>query len=58
MGTIRVKLRYMYASLLTCIILLTSVNVELLIRAILEIFRPDLVPPHPQVSSLNSSGAS
>lgn len=44
---IKVKLRYMYASLLVCVILLLSVNSELVIRAILSIIRPEMeLPDH------------
>ncbi len=57
MGTIKVKLRYMYGSLLTCIVLMTSVNIELFIRTTLELLRPDLVPPHPQVGPITHPGS-
>ncbi len=38
---VKVKLRYMYASLFVCVILLTVVNVELLLRAVYSLFNPD-----------------
>jgi len=38
--TIKVKLRYMYASLFCCILLLISVNFELVLRTILTIVSP------------------
>ena len=37
----KVKLRYMYGSLLVGIILLTAVNIELILRALVGLFRPD-----------------
>ncbi len=45
MESIRIKLRYMYGSLLTCVILLFSVNVELILRIIVDIFRPGAILP-------------
>ncbi|MEO0637046.1 MAG: TRAP transporter small permease subunit [Pseudomonadota bacterium] len=42
---IRVKLRYMYASFLTCMILLLFVNVELILRQIVLLLRPDTELP-------------
>ena len=41
MATVKLKLRYMYASLLICVIILLSVNIELIIRTIIRIFTPD-----------------
>lgn len=38
---VKVKLRYMYASLYVCVLLLISVNVELILRAALRIVSPD-----------------
>lgn len=35
--TIKVKLRYMYLSLLVCMVLLTSVNIELILRCLLSL---------------------
>jgi len=58
MGTIKLKLRYMYASLLTCFILMTSVNIELLLRNIIELIRPDLELPHPQITIAASAEGS
>ncbi len=40
MDIVRVKLRYMYASLFVGIILLISVNIELLFRAVITLFFP------------------
>jgi TRAP-type C4-dicarboxylate transport system permease small subunit len=40
MDTVRVKLRYMYASLFTGIVLLISVNIELILRAAINLFSP------------------
>lgn len=37
----KVKLRYMYGSLLVGIILLTTVNMELILRALVSLIRPD-----------------
>ncbi len=45
MDTVRVKLRYMYASLFTGIVLLISVNIELLLRAAINLISPDLDLP-------------
>jgi len=55
---IKVKLRYMYASLLVCVILLLSVNSELVIRTILTIIRPDIDLPRDNGDEINSAGAS
>lgn len=42
----KVKLRYMYGSLLTCVILLLSVNIELITRTLFELFAPNAdIPP-------------
>ncbi len=41
MDTIRVKLRYMYGSLFIGIVLLISVNIELLLRAAIGLMSPD-----------------
>jgi len=41
----KVKLRYMYGSLLACIILLVSVNVELVLRTLVGIINPDAELP-------------
>ncbi len=38
---VKVKLRYMYASLYVCVLLLISVNIELILRAALRIVSPD-----------------
>lgn len=40
METVKVKLRYMYGSLLVCVVLLISVTVELLLRSIVLIINP------------------
>lgn len=53
--SIRVKLRYMYASLLVCIGLLLMVNVELVLRNVLEILRPggtEKLPADPAVLAM------
>jgi TRAP-type transport system small permease protein len=42
---IRVKLRYMYASLYTCMVLLCLVNVELILRTLAALVKPDEVLP-------------
>jgi TRAP-type C4-dicarboxylate transport system permease small subunit len=39
--SVRVKLRYMYASLFVGIVLLISVNIELLLRAVINLVSPD-----------------
>ncbi|TCL08358.1 TRAP-type C4-dicarboxylate transport system permease small subunit [Shimia isoporae] len=41
----KVKLKYMYGSLLTCVVLLISVTVELVLRTLLELFDPDAEQP-------------
>jgi len=38
--SIKVKLRYMYGSLLVCVVLLMSVNVELIMRAMVKLVAP------------------
>jgi len=45
MESVRVKLRYMYASLLVCMILLQSVNLELILRNIIGFIHPEMVEP-------------
>ena len=42
---VKVKLRYMYGSLLVCIALMIAVNVELILRAALQIVRPNTELP-------------
>ncbi len=42
---LKVKLRYMYGSLLVCVVLLLSVNIELIIRTFLNIISPETGPP-------------
>lgn len=42
---IRVKLRYMYASLFVGVILITSVTVELILRTLVQLFDKDAVLP-------------
>lgn len=42
---IKVKLRYMYGSLLVCVVLLLSVNIELILRTIIEFLDPGLNLP-------------
>lgn len=42
---IKVKLRYMYASLLVGVILLLSINIELILRNIVELLDPDITLP-------------
>ncbi|MEN0088363.1 MAG: TRAP transporter small permease subunit [Pseudomonadota bacterium] len=42
---IKVKLRYMYASFLTCMILLLLVNIELILRQLVLLVRPDATLP-------------
>ncbi|MEO0498781.1 MAG: TRAP transporter small permease subunit [Pseudomonadota bacterium] len=42
---VKVKLRYMYASFLTCMILLLLVNIELILRQLVLLFRPDATLP-------------
>lgn len=43
--SIKVKLRYMYGSLLVGVILLLSVNIELIIRTTVELLDPDISLP-------------
>lgn len=48
---IRVKLRYMYGSLLVGVILLLSVTVELILRCIIGLLKPDLdLPDDPMMT--------
>jgi len=58
LGTIKVKLAYMYASLWIGLILLTSVNIELILRAFLQLTGkdPDQIAPLPG-SVAQSAGA-
>lgn len=41
----KVKLKYMYGSLLCCVVLLITVTVELIIRTVLELVSPDVLQP-------------
>ncbi len=41
----KVKLRYMYGSLLLCVVLLTSVTVEMILRMLVQIVHPDAELP-------------
>lgn len=43
--TVKVKLRYMYGSLLVGVFLLFLVNIELILRTIFALFKPDLELP-------------
>ena len=44
--SLKVKLRYMYGSLLVCMVLLLAVNVELILRALAGLVNPDAeLPP-------------
>lgn len=43
--TVKVKLRYMYGSLLVGVFLLFLVNIELILRTIFALFRPDIELP-------------
>ncbi len=54
--SVKLKLRYMYASLLTGIILMFAVSIELLFRSIIQIFKPDLDLPQPQLDKSTSGG--
>ena len=45
---VRVKLRYMYASLLVCMVLLIPVNIELLLRHLIGAVQPDRSLPQPR----------
>lgn len=45
METVKVKLRYMYGSLLVCVVLLISVTVELLLRSAILIINPQAKLP-------------
>ncbi len=56
-AVVKVKLRYMYASLLVCFIVLLSVNIELIIRALLTTIRPDIDLPQPDADNV-AAGAS
>lgn len=48
--TVKVKLRYMYGSLLVCVILLLSINIELMARTLFGIFSPTANIPPPENS--------
>ncbi|MCC0031469.1 MAG: hypothetical protein H6891_15250, partial [Brucellaceae bacterium] len=48
LDVVRVKLRYMYGSLLVCMLLLIPVNLELLLRHLIGIVRPDSDLPQPE----------
>ena len=54
--TVRVKLRYMYASLFVCVILLSVVTVELILRTLIQLVDPDakLPPTDAPVESLET----
>ena len=39
--SVRVKLRYMYGSLFLCVVMLTSVTAELILRTIVQLLNPD-----------------
>lgn len=43
--SVKVKLRYMYGSLLTCVILLIMVTVELILRTLLSLVSPEIGLP-------------
>lgn len=43
---VKVKLRYMYASLFVCVVLLLSVNAELILRAAARLIRPQTELPN------------
>ncbi len=58
MALVKVKLRYMYASLLVCFVVLLSVNIELIIRALLTTIRPDIDLPQPDADNIAAAGAS
>lgn len=45
MESIRVKLRYMYASMLVGVILLLAINIELILRTVIELLDPDIDLP-------------
>ena len=45
LDTVRVKLRYMYASLFVGIVLLILVNIELILRAAIQLFSPNTTLP-------------
>ncbi len=57
MESIKLKLRYMYASLLTCIILMSSVNIELILYTVMEFFKPDPDATTTNPDQLNSLSA-
>lgn len=45
---VRVKLRYMYGSLLACMVLMIPVNLELLLRHVIGVIQPDRPLPEPE----------
>lgn len=49
---IKVKLRYMYASLLVCVVLLAIINVELILRSIVGFVAPETKLPDDGASAL------
>ena len=56
--SIKLKLRYMYASLLVGIILMSSISVELLLRGIIQLLKPDMELPEPGLSNPATEGDS
>lgn len=54
---IRVKLRYMYMSLLVGVWLLILVSIELILRSIIEIINPDADIPEPLDDAIEVAGA-
>ncbi|MFP1631154.1 TRAP transporter small permease [Zhengella sp. ZM62] len=48
LDSVRVKLRYMYGSLLVCMVLLVPVNLELLLRHLIGVVQPDRALPEPE----------
>ena len=58
MEMVRVKLRYMYGSLLLCFFVLLSVNIELIIRAVLTTINPDIDLPQLDEGTFIDAGAS
>lgn len=57
LDTVRVKLRYMYGSLLVCMLLMIPVNIELLLRHVIGVFEPQRKLPEPESLSFLVTGS-
>ncbi len=55
--SVRLKLRYMYASLLVCMVLLFAVGLELILRLIVDMIWPGRIPPPREDETFQRVGA-